>query len=301
MPTRDERVADHASAYNVVLLVLGILLAAATLVVGLTENVERVHVLARYTLFAVAVASAVVGYFKWRNETAFKRQERGRQQSLAELLDAERVRTLTITNGAFKGAARQLQELATKDIQERRREISGFRQAIVNKACDLVRNDSPRSAYFRVEDLQAARRTMTAKYVAARGRTDEFTTAFVEGSGVDDNVWALIDFEEDQLVQNIATEAPDGFDITRLRAYRSYISIPVRAENVAFGMLTINTLEENGFTHEDLAALHVLARLLCASEVIALSSTEWNQIRTRRGVTSLSDGRGTLPTDREAD
>jgi hypothetical protein len=104
---------------------------------------------------------------------------------------------------------------------------------------------------------------MTPEHVAERSRTDEFTTGFVEGSGVSENVCELIDHSDDaQLVTDIAVDAPAGFDTTQSRDYRSYVSVPVRAADVAFGMLTINSIEAAGFTEEDAAAMRVLARLL---------------------------------------
>lgn len=297
-PSKEVR--DRAGTYTLILSVLGVLFASATWVVGMTSDEQTIHTAARFALWVLGASVAVLGYLKWRNEKAFKAQEQRHQDALADLLRAERVRLLTITNGAFQTSAEQLQNLAAMDIHERRREVSGFRQSTVNKACDLVRNDSPRSAYFKVEDLHAPQRRMGIKDSTSRNRTDQFTTEFVEGSGIDENVWPLIDSGDAQLVNDVATEAPAEFDTSRPRAYKSYISIPVRAGAVAFGMLTINSIEQDGFTDEDLAALNVLARLLGAAEVIAMSSQEWNIVKQARGPATLSEGRGTLAADKEA-
>lgn len=280
---------DHALAFNLTLLVLGIVLAAATLLVGLTATGDGWNITGRVGVLVTAVAIAVIGFFKWRNEKEVKEAEQQKKLTLADELDAERLRILTITNGAFQASAKKLQDLAAEDLDVRRRQVSGFRQSIVDKACDLVRNDRPRAAYFHIEDPAAERRRMTPGYVAERGRTDEFTTEFVEGSGIDENVWSLIDHTDDaQLVQDTATGAPAGFDATRRREYRSYISVPVHAANVSFGMLTINSIETAGFTEEDAAAMRVLARLLATAEVIGLGSQGWNRLKAGRasGATS---------------
>jgi hypothetical protein len=47
--------------------------------------------------------------------------------------------------------------------------------------------------------------------------------------------------------------------------------VAVRADDLAFGMLTANTVEREGFTDSDIASVKVLARLLAAAEAIAMS------------------------------
>jgi hypothetical protein len=57
----------------------------------------------------------------WRNEKQVKDLERQERRTLADELDAERLRILTITNGAFQTSAKKLQDLAAEDLDDRRR------------------------------------------------------------------------------------------------------------------------------------------------------------------------------------
>ena len=285
-PKTVKRTKDRAGVFNVSLLVTAVVLAVATFILQSLTPGSDDHTRARIAVMVIATLVAVLGFAKWQNERAFKAQEAAAKISLADDLDAERLRILTITNGAFQATARRLQEISAASIGDRQRDISGFRQSVVDKACDLVRSDSPRAAYFQVTDLasETPNRVMkTFDVVASRGRTDEFTAEFDETSSRDHNVWKLIDYSDDaELVLKIPGDVPAGFDVDIPRVYKSYISVPVRAGGIAFGMLTINSLESNGFTDQDKASMKVLARLLAAAECVSRSTNELTRIKTAR-------------------
>jgi hypothetical protein len=125
-----------------------------------------------------AVAIAVVGFFKFRNERAFKRQQEQERVSLDQALKAESRRTSLLINGAMLGIADKLRRLSVLDQASKDVEISEFRTSIVSKVCDLVQSEAPRAAYFRVLDLGAQSRVMQlGTYSDSRNREDSFTFA----------------------------------------------------------------------------------------------------------------------------
>lgn len=267
-------VKDRSHRFNVAIVVLGTLTAGATLSVGITTG--TVNLWSRVALFSLGAATAVVGFFKSRNESRYKQYKAQVQESLENALKVVALRNALLMNGAMLGTVDKLRELAAQDAGGRALSISGIRQSVVSKVCDLVTSDRPRAAYFRVQDLGAPQRVMMRDCSDSRSRTDEFTSTFVEGAHEDSNVWALIDRGDAHFSANIAETVPDGFDTERRREYASYVSVAVRAGGIAFGMLTANTIETDGFTADsgDIDAVRVLARLLATAELIALSPTK---------------------------
>lgn len=259
-------------ALRLAALVLAVLAGAATLMAWTDPE----NAFPRISSFVLAGLTAVVAFFVWLLEERRKKRLEGDKKTISELLDAERIRTTTITNGAFLPTLAALQALSAQEINERRTNLSGFRQKVVERACDLVKNPEPRAAYFRVQDHSALSRIMSPEgYVAQRGRVDEFTTQFVESDGTEADVWQLIDTAEKALLRE-EVELPG-------KVYHSYISAPVRAGGIAFGMLTLNVLDAGGLSREDGDSILVLARLLGVAESLGLSPQQRGQYSSMSG------------------
>lgn len=248
----------------------------------------------RLLALAAAIATALLAFVVWALEERRESALRGEAASLEALLQAERVRIATITNGAFLSTLAALQDLAGLDADERRTTVSGFRQKVVERACDLVKNEQPRAAYFRVDDLTAPLRTMSPRgNIAQRSRTDEFTTEFDEASGDQPDVWQLVDRADRALLRE-EVELPG-------KAHHAYISAPVRAGGVPYGMLTLNVLEPGGLSEEDRDFVLVLARLLAVAESLALTGPQRAAAVQAAGARPTLDdiGPGTLRADSE--
>lgn len=276
-------VKDRAVTFNFALTALAVLTAAATFAVSLIPPgnwVVGIRILAG----CLAVATAVVGFFKFRNERAFKCQQEAERVSLDQALKAESRRTSLLINGAMLGTADKLRRLSVLDQATKDVEISGFRTSIVSKVCDLVQSEAPRAAYFRVQDLGAQSRVMqSGTYSDSRNREDSFTSEFVEGHGGDQGVWDLIDSGDVELSNDTHAAVPASWDVARNRQYRSFVSVAVRADRLAFGMLTANTLEADGFSHSDVASIKVLAHLLAAAEATTMTPARITKASQQRG------------------
>ncbi|MEX7473667.1 MULTISPECIES: hypothetical protein [Mycobacteriaceae] len=276
-------VKDQAVAFNFALTALAVLTAAATFAVSLVPPGNWL-VAIRILAGCLAVATAVVGFFKFRNERAFKRQQEEERVSLDQALKAESRRTSLLINGAMLGTADKLRRLSVLDQATKDVEISGFRTSIVSKVCDLVQSEAPRAAYFRVQDLGAQSRVMqSGTYSDSRNREDSFTSEFVEGHGSDQGVWDLIDSGDVEWSNDTNAAVPASWDVSRNRQYRSFVSVAVRADRLAFGMLTANTLEADGFSHSDVASIKVLAHLLAAAEATTMTPARIAKASQQRG------------------
>ena len=205
-------VRDHAVAFNVALTTLAVLTAAATFAISLIPPgtwLVGIRILAG----CLAVATAVVGLFKFRNERAFKRQQEEERVSLDQALKAESRRTSLLINGAMLGTADKLRRISVLNQASKDVEVSGFRTSIVSKVCDLVQSEAPRAAYFRVQDLSAQSRVMrSGTYSDSRNREDSFTSEFVEGYGGDQGVWNLIDSGDVEVSNDTDAAVPATWD-----------------------------------------------------------------------------------------
>lgn len=276
-------VKDHAVAFNIVLTVLAVLTAAATFLISLIPPgnwLIGIRILAG----CLAVSTAVVGFLKFGNERAFKRQQEKERVSLDQALKAESRRTSLLINGAMLGTADKLRRLSMLDQASKDAEISGFRTSIVSKVCDLVQSEAPRAAYFRVQDVGAQSRVMqSGTYSDSRNREDSFTSEFKKGEGGDQGVWELLDDGEVALSNDTGESVPASWDAARNRQYKSFVSVAVRADKIAFGMLTANTLEADGFSDADVASIKVLAYLLAAAEATTMTPARIARAIQRQG------------------
>lgn len=261
------KVKDHTVRYTAVMTMLGLVAASVAFGSSVSQGVWKTA--APYAAYLLAATTAVLGFYKFANERAYKAQQEGEKLTLEQALKAESRRTSLLINGAMLGTAEKLRQLAALSGQSKQTEIAAFRASIVSKVCDLVRSDAPRAAYFRVQDPDVRPRVMRCgPYIDSRNREDLFTSEFREGVGADQGVWELIDDGDAAVSNDTDKKVPPGWDARKHRRYRSFVSVAVRADDVAFGMLTANTVERDGFTDSDIASMKVLARLLAAAEAI---------------------------------
>jgi hypothetical protein len=232
-------------------------------------------ILLKIAVFLSAVGTAVLSWLKLKAEERALESSKVAQRTLQQELDAERVRTLTTTQGVLGLAAKALRELAAAQLEERRQLVHAFRVRVVQSACELVKSDSPRASYYRLKN--GPPRVLSDPETASRNRVDEPTTVFVEGNEKDQDIWTLLDTDDDRLVRNTNEDAPAGFDKERARRYRTYIASAVVTPGLPFGVLTINAPEPGELSEIDRASMRVLARMLATAEVLALGTTELNR------------------------
>jgi transcriptional regulator with GAF, ATPase, and Fis domain len=263
-----KKVKDRTVRYTFAMTTVGLL--AASVVFGSSVSHGLWKTAAPYAAYLLAATTGVLGFYKFANERAYKAQQEGEKLTLEQALKAESRRTSLLINGAMLGTAEKLRCLAALSGPSKQVEIAAFRASIVSKVCDLVRSDAPRAAYFRVEDPYVRPRVMRCgSYIDSRNREDMFTSEFREGVGADQGVWELIDDGDAAFSNDTDKKIPAGWDANSHRRYKSFASVAVRADELAFGMLTANTVERDGFTDSDIASMKVLARLLAAAEAIA--------------------------------
>jgi transcriptional regulator with GAF, ATPase, and Fis domain len=70
---------------------------------------------------------------------------------------------------------------------------------------------------------------------------------------------------ESLLCEDIDSNPPPGWDTTKQRDYKTFISVSVAAGDTAYGMLTLDALEAGALTNDDLHMLRVMASALAVA------------------------------------
>lgn len=70
---------------------------------------------------------------------------------------------------------------------------------------------------------------------------------------------------ENRLCVDIDDEPPPGWDATKQRDYKTFISVSVTTMDTAYGMLTLDALEPGTLTKDDLHTLRLMASALAAA------------------------------------
>ncbi|HET7326897.1 MAG TPA: GAF domain-containing protein [Nocardioidaceae bacterium] len=188
-----------------------------------------------------------------------------RRQATAEVREFEaRVQTVVAMNDALDPIIRLLGNLA---LEPRKVERDKFRaQAVplvLTSAAQLIGPDRARACWFRLEPGPPTQLIPTD----AVGRAGSPSTTFVEGTPSGDAAIGMVLNDEDRICEDILTEPPPGWDASKDRDYRTFVSVSVIAGDTAHGMLTLDALEPGELTKDDMRLL----RLMAGALAIALS------------------------------
>ncbi|WP_187776143.1 GAF domain-containing protein [Antrihabitans cavernicola] len=87
---------------------------------------------------------------------------------------------------------------------------------------------------------------------------------FVEGTTDGNAAISMVERDDHRLCIDVVTEPPPGWN-DKKRDYRTFVSVPVVAGGVAYGMLTVDALEPGDLDENDANVLRVLAGLLAVA------------------------------------
>jgi hypothetical protein len=199
------------------------------------------------TLLAAAVPVATAIRAKLREKRAQEREEAARQEVLLrtnKTLDPiVRVIAKAIATGNLSGLREQVLWLV----------LIATRETIGSR-------DKTRVCFFDYVAVPSERVVPTGFYVGGK----EPRTEFVKGTVAGDHVIGMIRKNEPFTCEDIAKEAPPGWG-DKVRAYQAFVSAPVAVGTVAYGLLSIDTLEVGDLKKRDEFPLMVLAGVLAVA------------------------------------
>ncbi len=132
---------------------------------------------------------------------------------------------------------------------------------VLKTAAEFIGPDRSRACWFWLEPGPPKQLTPDQ----SAGRAGSPSTTFTEGTPSGDAAVGMVLADEDRLCEDIETSPPPGWDSTKQRDYRTFISVSVIAGDTAYGMLTLDALEPGDLTAEDKGLLRLMAGILAVA------------------------------------
>jgi hypothetical protein len=176
-------------------------------------------------------------------------------------LDA-RVETRVAMNDALDPILRLLGNLALEPDEVTRNQMRAQTIPLVLKtAAEFIGPDRSRACWFKLEPGPPTR--LAPEDFA--GRAGSPSTTFVAGTPAGDAAIGLVLGDQDRLCEDIVADPPPGWDSTRQRDYRTFISVSVIAGDTAYGMLTLDALAPGELDADDMGLLRLMAGILAVA------------------------------------
>ncbi len=160
-------------------------------------------------------------------------QRAKRGEASAEQREIEvRTDTRVTINDALDPVLRILVDVSAERSKPAREQL--IAQAIpfvLNAASNLIGTDRSRACWFELTDGEPP--TLVPKLAA--GRSGSPTTTFAPGNPAGDAAVGMVLRGENLLCRDIDDEPPPGWDVTKERDYKTFISISVTSTDTAYG------------------------------------------------------------------
>jgi hypothetical protein len=202
--------------------------------------------------------------------------------------------TLILVNGSLLPLTNHLATIASRGQADRRAHLEGMREACVASALELVSASDTRATYFVVSGADDGHRQMTDRVTRFKHRTDQPTTVFHEGDPLNAEVWDLVDNGEPIYFPDLDADRPESWPLDYRPAYKTFISVGVAIAGppvIGVGLLTINALEAQSFSLQDVATIRLIAQILGTAEALCIGTQRLNAARGR-----TSSGNSSAPS-----
>jgi hypothetical protein len=186
-----------------------------------------------------------------------------RSEATAEEREVEaRVETRVAINDALDPILRLLGNLALEREEVPRNQIRAQAIPLVLKtAAEFIGPERSRACWFRLEPGPPTSLVPTD----FAGRAGSPSTTFEEGTTSGDAAIGMVLSDEDRICEDILVDPPPGWDSTKQRHYRTFISVSVIAGDTAYGMLTLDALEPGDLSTEDKGLLRLMGGILAVA------------------------------------
>lgn len=204
-------------------------------------------------VIATALAFAIPQF----QQIAARRGEQTAEEREVEV----RVDTRATVNDALDPVLRQLATISVEpDRAERDKLIEQVIPFVLEAAAKLIGSERSRSCWF---ELSSDGERLVP--VLHAGRSGSPTTTFEAGTDAGDAALGMVLAGEHRICEDIEDSPPPGWDSTKERDYKTFISVSVFAADTAYGMLTLDALEPGDLTTDDLHMLGLMGSALAAA------------------------------------
>lgn len=185
-----------------------------------------------------------------------------RERSAEEREEEARADTRIAMNDALDPVVRLLGQITVEYAPTPRTALRAKSVPFVlNSAVQLIGPDRARACWFEITDGPP----VALLPVDAVGRSGVPRTRFEDGTAHGNAALAMVRENAARICQDVALDPPPGWDPGALHDYRTFISVSVIAGDVAYGMLSLDSLEPGDLTVDDMKFLRLLAGLLAVA------------------------------------
>ncbi|MET3452082.1 hypothetical protein [Curtobacterium sp. 1544] len=173
--------------------------------------------------------------------------------------------------------------------------IRGLRRSLVQFAAKSI-GPGTRATYYTLDPTTPGARVLgDAQHAVEYGRHDKPPCPFVETESPDHDVWRILERPDEEPEVLNAPDAVQGVDWTR-KPYKCFISVPVKAHGVQFGLLSVNNSEPQSIGGAQRETIITMARVMALALAMDLGP---RVLTSREAEPQMSSVAGTLTAPQE--
>lgn len=167
-------------------------------------------------------------------------------------------------------------DIAHETPGKRKTQLRDLRTVLVTATHGLSNAAQTRATYYTLIITEEGR---ILGEPVSHGRVEESTTIWEESKDRSHSVWGIMDGEDVNapIVRSTDEDRKDWADWDQ-KKYKSFISVPVKAHGVQFGMLSLNAPNSEDLTETDRMAVLVAARIMATTLSLALETNQLKEL-----------------------
>lgn len=147
--------------------------------------------------------------------------------------------------------------------EDRNKQVAALVRVAIEAARHMAGQRRVRATYYRVHPRKGQKRErLTAMYYTGRGTKPK--TEFMRGSDAGDYVFKTLNDNDSIFINDTQKCDIPGWNGTRVRDYKTFISVPVRSERKIYGMLTVDAPTVGELTGNDEMFVRCVGLLLAS-------------------------------------
>lgn len=159
---------------------------------------------------------------------------------------------------ALLGLLDNTREIAFLEGAARTAEINSFRSQLAQSAAIAPTASGIRASCYQLTyDAEGWRELHTPK---SRGRADEASTEFFEQKDPDHPIWTMMSARDSDCTIYEAPDEQPRVDWSS-KPYKTFVSVPIKADGVVFGMLSVNAPQVGDLSEVDRLTVIAMARV----------------------------------------